>query len=499
MLAAFNSIGKKIQLPVLLLIVVVLSALGIAMAAKNQHEQKDMLTLKGQSMARLMAKISAPSIANFEFSALDGFILDVTKGDPDVAYAAFFNDKGESITKVDPNALKDNSLLHSDQKITHSESGQALGTFRIGYRQTALSEHFRSNVLITFVGVLVVTTLLAFGIAMVVKRVVTIRLKELEVVIASVSKGELDKKVRFQSNDEIGHIAESVNVMVSNLRELVSQIHQTTENITSSANQLMESSTQISSGSRQQMDAAMSTSAAVEEISASIEHVAESVRETVSISDHAATGSEGGQKIAQDAADEMVKISNTIMLSSEVISSLGQRTSKISGIVGEIKSISDQTNLLALNAAIEAARAGEQGRGFAVVADEVRKLAERAGNATKEITAMIDAIMSETNQAIGNIEAGKAQVQHGVTLTNSVADTLSQINAGAKSALTSINGIADATEEQNKATHEINANISNIAEMAERNNAEVDKSSRICEQLQMHAIALDAGIKQFKL
>ncbi|MDO9069822.1 MAG: methyl-accepting chemotaxis protein, partial [Deltaproteobacteria bacterium] len=271
------------------------------------------------------------------------------------------------------------------------------------------------------------------------------------------------------------------------------------ENIASSATRLMENSTQISSGSRQQMDAAISTSSALEEIVASIDHVAESVRETVTISNQAATGSEGGQKIAKNAADEMAKIANTIMLSSEVIGSLGQRTSRISGIVGEIKAISDQTNLLALNAAIEAARAGEQGRGFAVVADEVRKLAERVGNATTEITAMIDAILGESDQAISNIEAGKAQVQQGVALANGVADTLSQINAGAKSTLARIHEIAEATAEQSRTTHEINKNVSSIAEMAERNNAEVDKASRTSEQLQMHAKVLDAAIKQFKL
>ncbi len=498
MLIRLNSIGKKIQLPVLLLIVAILSALGIGMAAKNQQNQMDLLVSKGQSMAHLMAKIGASSVANFEFSALDTFVGEITKGDPDVAFVAYYNDKGDPITKVDPNALKDTSLLRFEQKIT-SESGNAVGTFRIGYRQTSLAENFKNNVLITAAGVLFATTLIFFGVAIVVRRLVTSPLRELEVVIEAVSDGQLNQKASIRSNDEIGHIAEELNTMVSNLRELVSHIQQATGNITSSAIQIKENSTQISSGSKQQMDAALSASSALEEIAASIDHVAASARETFTISNQAATGSEEGQKIAKDAADAMAKISDTIMLSSEVIGSLGQRTSKISSIVGEIKAISDQTNLLALNAAIEAARAGEQGRGFAVVADEVRKLAERAGNATKEITAVIDAILSETDQAIGNIEAGKAQVQHGVTLANNVADTLSQINAGAKNTLTSIHGIADATAEQSKATHEINGNVSNIAGMAEKNNAEVDKASRTSEQLQMHAMVLDAAIKQFKL
>ena len=468
MAVGLNSIGKKIQLPVLLLIIAILSVMGIVMATKNQQIQKDLLVSKSQSMARLMAKISAPSIANFEFAALDTFVQEVSKDDPDVAFAAFYNDKGDAITKADPNALKDASLLRYEQKIAHPESGQALGTFKIGYRQNALSDNFRNNVLITFVSVIIATALLSFGIAIVVRRLVTNPLQELGVVIEAVSHGQLNKKVDIQSNDEIGYIAKELNVMVGNLRELVTHIHEATENISSSAIQLMENSTQISSGSRQQMDAAMSTSSALEEIAASIDLVATSARETATISNQAATGSEGGQKIAKDAADEMAKLADTIMLSSEAIGSLGQRTSKISNIVGEIKAIADQTNLLALNAAIEAARAGEQGRGFAVVADEVRKLAERAGNATTEITAMIDAILSETEQAIGNIEAGKEQVQLGVTLANSVADTLAQINAGAKSTLISVHGIADATEEQSKATHEINANVSNIAGMAKK-------------------------------
>jgi methyl-accepting chemotaxis protein len=193
-----------------------------------------------------------------------------------------------------------------------------------------------------------------------------------------------------------------------------------------------------------------------------------------------------------------VKTADSVGQSMRLIENLSRRSHEISGIVKVIREIAEQTNLLALNAAIEAARAGEQGRGFAVVADEVRKLAERTSASTSEIGAMIESIQAEVSSAVQNLKANNEQVTQGKGLAEEVAAILARINEGARVTMQRIHDINSAASEQNTASTDIARNVERIAQMTEETSAAIGQAASTAQQLENLASRLHGEVAQFR-
>jgi len=315
--------------------------------------------------------------------------------------------------------------------------------------------------------------------------------------IARFAKGDLSARINMGSIDEMGRVAKSFNDMGKEIKRMIAQVSSHAEDVAEAATKLSHRASEVRTGSQQQTDSATSVAAAVEQMTTSIEHVSNHAGDTEQVSRKATQLSEEGERVVRDASDEMQRIAEVFRTSSDRVGALGSRTEEVGRIVQVIQDIAEQTNLLALNAAIEAARAGEQGRGFAVVADEVRKLAERTGKATTEISTMIETIQESTGEVVSSIDEGVTQVGKGVELTSRAGDALADINKGAKEALAMVQDIANAVKEQSSASTEISESIERITTMAQSGNENMNHMSDEAERLDNVASSLKQSISTF--
>ncbi|SFN87229.1 methyl-accepting chemotaxis sensory transducer with Cache sensor [Formivibrio citricus] len=316
-------------------------------------------------------------------------------------------------------------------------------------------------------------------------------------IAQGIANGDLSRSI--DAHGKADSLLGSMRVMQQGLHDIVARFNQASTTLATSSEQMTQEMEQISRGSQQTSEATASTAAAVEQMTVSISHISSSARETESNSRHAAELATHGEQLAKDAAEEIRRISSDISAASDLIRGLVDRSREIDGMSAVIKEIADQTNLLALNAAIEAARAGEQGRGFAVVADEVRKLAERTGGATQDITRTIRAVQSDTDVAAARMEGVRDQVTLGVELAEKAAQALRDINDGARATLEKTREVANAAQEQSQVSNSIAGNVERIAQMVEESDAAVQAAHDQVRQLDELARELNQVAAKFRL
>ena len=315
----------------------------------------------------------------------------------------------------------------------------------------------------------------------------------------AVAKGDLTKKVEVKSNDEVGQLSSALNSMTKGLNDIVSKIAATSNQLASSSEQISASSDQMVNGAQDQTKQTDQVATAVEEMSATVLEVAKNSTDASSLATKASEVATSGGEIVKQAISGMDSISGAVSEAAETIESLGKSSDQIGEIIGVIDDIADQTNLLALNAAIEAARAGEQGRGFAVVADEVRKLAERTTKATKEIADMIKQIQKDTHGAVDSMKAGTEEVEKGVDLVNEAGNSLNQIVEVVQGVSDMIQQIATASQEQSAASEEISSNVEAVATITKESANSASETAHATDELSGLAIELKEIVGQFKL
>ena len=315
-------------------------------------------------------------------------------------------------------------------------------------------------------------------------------------VMQRVADGDLTASV---DSPPPGSLLYALGTMVASLRNLVQQINGSATQLVEHAEQINRASSEVSTAASQQADATSAMAAAIEELTVSSTHISDSARDTENDSREAMNqASEGSGRVMQ-ATEAIQKIASTVMDASERIRALEGRAVQISSIANVIKDIAGQTNLLALNAAIEAARAGEQGRGFAVVADEVRKLAERTSSATTEIEQMIAGIQNDTVGAVGAMNEALPEVEQGVQLARSASDSLQAIEGGAGRTLERVREVAAATQEQGAASTSIAQRVEQIAQMVEETTATIRSTADTAVELEHIAQDLQTQIGRFRV
>ncbi|WP_047391687.1 methyl-accepting chemotaxis protein [Chitinibacter sp. ZOR0017] len=315
-------------------------------------------------------------------------------------------------------------------------------------------------------------------------------------IMQRVAEGDL--RVDIQ-NAPTGSILATLGKMAHGLRAVMSQVRGDAEVLSRQATLIANSSREISIAAGRQADATTSMAAAMEELTVSINHISESSGITEQASRQATELAETGVGQVTSATSTMEHIAASVTQATGQIRQLDTKAREISGIAAVIKDIAGQTNLLALNAAIEAARAGEQGRGFAVVADEVRKLAERSASATVDIEHMLASIQGETVSVVDVMDAAIPQVERGVELARNVAHSLKHIHSGAEDTLAHLHEVASATKEQSMASNSIAARVEDISQMVEETSTSIHHAAENAAEVERIAGKLNELVGHFKV
>ncbi len=345
----------------------------------------------------------------------------------------------------------------------------------------------------------VIASILAVVIGWLVSRSVIKAVRLLLAKFQSVASGDLSVRCELNSKDELGDLSRGFNTLVDTLAGVIQEIDEAAREVAGASTQIAASSEEMAAGMGEQAGQVTQISSAVEEMSASIAEVTHKSSEAVDNANQAGEAATQGGAVVDETIHGMSQISEAVTASAASVSELGKRGDQIGQIIDVINDIADQTNLLALNAAIEAARAGEHGRGFAVVADEVRKLADRTTNATEEIAESITAIQTETEQAVERMNAGTEQVQVGVEKATRAGTSLSKIVKSAKNVAEMIRTIASSAEQQSVAAEEVSRNIQTISSVTSQASEGASQSACASAQLSAKAEQLQQVVGRFKL
>jgi len=444
------------------------------------------------------AKISFdPDLQNKTAALIDNFKNIQTRSQSTYGLMVASPDKMTAQTQADVAALaQDNKQLEASFSDLRDELSKRFGA------ELDIVTAWSQRQLTLGMIVLVVALLCGGGLsAVVINRQIATPLRELATRLEDIAQGEgdLTRRLEIDSRDEIGEVARWFNTFMEKLQGILLQFASTAEHVASASEELSSSATLQAQGAETQKDQTAQVATALQEMSSTVLQVSENSGKAAEASRKAAETARHGGAIVDQTLGKMRTIAESVSGTAKKVGELGKSSDQIGRIIGVIDDIADQTNLLALNAAIEAARAGEQGRGFAVVADEVRKLAERTTSATKEIAQMIRTVQEETKVAVTAMEAGTKQVEEGVETTAQAGDSLKEIIHTSEQVGDMITHIATAATQQSSTTEEINSNMEQIAKLVKESADGAQQSARACQDLSGLALDLQKILGKFKL
>jgi methyl-accepting chemotaxis protein len=362
------------------------------------------------------------------------------------------------------------------------------------------SEEVYSSTVRLSVGFAVVMIIAVAGIGFMIGKSITTPVNAMrDSLVATTRDLDFTHRLNLKSDDEIGQAVQAYEGLLGKLQQSFRDIQTGIDGIYNAAAGMSRAAGEISTSSMTQSDSAAGMAASIEEMTVSVNHIATRATE---VGSHAATSgkeAEKGADVILATVDRMNHIADTVRTSADAINDLKTLSETISSTVTVIKEVADQTNLLALNAAIEAARAGEQGRGFAVVADEVRKLAERTAKSTEEIASLLGRVQDGAINASRSMDDAVVAVSAGVESARSAGEAIGKIQSGANDMVGMVSEITDAVKEQSVASTHIAQEVERIAQMAEENSAESANTADGARQLDEMALSIKSAVSVYRV
>lgn len=379
------------------------------------------------------------------------------------------------------------------------EDGAVVGAVSVSLDMTSEYEAMGKASAILWLGQLAVQVMLFFVIGWLINQVTRPTRELQQIMLAMQTDGDLTRRVAVRSKDEVGQTAVAFNALIDSFSAIIRQVLGGVDKINKTSNHIATTSTEVASSSRAQSEAVSSTAAAVGQVTTSINSVAENTNVVRGLSEKSLQQTEQGNRSVAEMVHEIHSIETAVRQIALTANEFVESTRTIASMTQQVKDIADQTNLLALNAAIEAARAGEQGRGFAVVADEVRKLAEKSAQSASEIDQVTNSLNQKSAHVEATVQGGLRSLQATQDHVARVSSVLTEAGESVKRSSNGVNDIAASVSEQSLASTEIARNVEKIAQMSEENHAAVDSNAQDIVRLEKLARELQSTVDRFKV
>ncbi len=476
---------------------------------------QDTIKFNAGQTGKLLAAIAPQPIAEFDLSLLSQF-AQMSLEDPDIVYVAFLSPQQKPFAQAGDKSAAEELLT---QTVTYE--GSTLGKVIVGYSliraKTMLTtikknqgEHINeikgsqesalNTSMLSTLGMFFVSTLISIlTIALLVKIVITTPLNQVVEASRSLASGNLNTRIPVRYQDEIGILGMAFNEMAERFHEIIVKLIDTSSKLSHSASEMVVITERTHEGVRQQQSDTETIATAMSEMAATVQEVSHNATQASDHAGEARDQANDGKVVVDKTIHAITSLADKVQSAGQVIQELEKHAVSIGTVIDVIKGIAEQTNLLALNAAIEAARAGEQGRGFAVVADEVRNLAQRTQESTSEIQEIIERVQTSAGKSVRVMQEGQDSATQSVDLASNAGQALDRITQSVTAITDMAIQIANAVEEQSKVTEEMQRNVVTISQVASNTAEASQQTAQECSELERVSGELGQIVTHFQI